>query len=490
MREYLLVLMVAAATTYLSTGVVRRIAIGARVMAPVRDRDVHAIPTPRLGGVAMFVGMCAALLVASQLPLMRSVYEESRDPIALLSGAALICLLGVIDDKWEIDSLTKMAGQVLAAGVMVMQGIQMVFVPVPWGTVSLSTNEGVLLSVLIVVVTINAVNFVDGLDGLLGGIAAIGALAFFAYSFLFAVSEGISRFAAPTLFSAVLAGCCLGFLPHNFNPARIFMGDSGSMLIGLLLAASTISLTGQMDAGSTSAVALSPALLPLVLPFAVIAVPFVDLLLAVVRRTRAGRSPFAPDKQHLHHRLLEIGHSHRRAVLIMYFWSALISFGVVAVSLTQLKTALFALVAVLVAFGVFLLGWPHLSAWVRRTAADVAARKAADVAARQQRQEQAARREQAARGEQAAGEDQQPAAAGQVGRRTATPAPTDQAERGKGTPAPTDQAERGKETPAPAAAATSEPPAGPLPAGANGSVPTDPAPIPATEPSSPRSLFP
>ena len=399
MREYLLVLMVAAAVTYLSTGVVRRLAIEAGVMTAVRDRDVHAIPTPRLGGIAMFAGLSAALLVASALPLMRSVYEESRDPIALLSGAALICLLGVVDDKWEIDSLTKMAGQVLAAGVMVIQGIQMVFVPVPWGTVSLSTNEGVLLSVLIVVVTINAVNFVDGLDGLLAGIAAIGALAFFSYSFLFAVTEGVSRFAAPTLFSAVLAGCCLGFLPHNFNPARIFMGDSGSMLIGLLLAASTISLTGQMDAGSTSAVALSPALLPLVLPFAVIAVPFVDLLLAVVRRTRAGRSPFAPDKQHLHHRLLEIGHSHRRAVLIMYFWSALISFGVVAASLTQLKTALFALVAVLVAFGVFLLGWPHLSAWVRRMAADVAERKAADAAARQ---EQAVRRAEAARVAQAA----------------------------------------------------------------------------------------
>jgi UDP-GlcNAc:undecaprenyl-phosphate/decaprenyl-phosphate GlcNAc-1-phosphate transferase len=405
MREYLLVLMVAAAVTYLSTGVVRRLAIDAGMMTAVRDRDVHAIPTPRLGGIAMFAGLCAALLVASALPLMRSVYDESRDPIALLSGAALICLLGVIDDKWEIDSLTKMAGQVLAAGVMVIQGIQMVFVPVPWGTVSLSTNEGVLLSVLIVVVTINAVNFVDGLDGLLAGIAAIGALAFFSYSFLFAVSEEVSRFAAPTLFSAVLAGCCLGFLPHNFYPARIFMGDSGSMLIGLLLAASTISLTGQMDAGSTSAVALSPALLPLVLPFAVIAVPFVDLLLAVVRRTRAGRSPFAPDKQHLHHRLLEIGHSHRRAVLIMYFWSALISFGVVAASLTQLKTALFALVVVLVAFGVFLLGWPHLSAWVRRMAADVAERKAADAATRQ---EQAARRAEAARAAEAPGE---PAAA-------------------------------------------------------------------------------
>jgi UDP-GlcNAc:undecaprenyl-phosphate GlcNAc-1-phosphate transferase len=133
----------------------------------------------------------------------------------------------------------------------------------------------------------------------------------------------------------VLAGACLGFLPHNFNPARIFMGDAGSMLIGLMLSASVLSLTGQVNYSLLEPAAASfPVLLPLLLPFAVLAVPFVDLLLAVVRRTRAGRSPFAPDKAHLHHRLLEIGHSHTRAVLIMYFWTALLAFGAVAVSVS------------------------------------------------------------------------------------------------------------------------------------------------------------
>jgi UDP-GlcNAc:undecaprenyl-phosphate GlcNAc-1-phosphate transferase len=120
---------------------------------------------------------------------------------------------------------------------------------------------------------------------------------------------------------------CAGFLPHNFHHAKIFMGDSGSMLIGLLLAAGTISLTGRIEPGAVTSIGLVPALLPLVLPVLVLVVPLADMLLAVVRRTRAGRSPFAPDKQHLHHRLLEIGHSHRRAVVLMYLWSALIAAG-------------------------------------------------------------------------------------------------------------------------------------------------------------------
>jgi UDP-GlcNAc:undecaprenyl-phosphate GlcNAc-1-phosphate transferase len=132
--------------------------------------------------------------------------------------------------------------------------------------------------------------------------------------------------------TAILFGMCLGFLPHNVHPARIFMGDSGSMLIGLLLAAGSVSLTGTFPV-QADGVALLPALLPLLLPLAIIALPFVDLLMAVARRTRAGRSPFAPDKQHLHHRLLQIGHSHRRAVLIMWIWAALVAFGLVVVGM-------------------------------------------------------------------------------------------------------------------------------------------------------------
>jgi UDP-GlcNAc:undecaprenyl-phosphate GlcNAc-1-phosphate transferase len=361
-REYLLTLLVAAAATYLTTGLVRRLAIAGRVMTEVRDRDVHAVPTPRLGGVAMLIGMAVALVVASELPfLKRELYAYSHDPWALLAGGALICLLGAVDDKWGLDALTKLAGQVLAAGVMVVLGIQMTYLPLPGTTVALDATSGVVLSVLIVVATINAVNFVDGLDGLLAGIALTAALAFFSYTYLLSVEQAFNRAISPTLFSAILAGMCLGFLPHNFYPAKIFMGDSGSMLIGLVLAASTVSFAGQIDFGGVEDEDLSPVLLPLLLPFAAIAAPFLDLVLAVIRRTMSGRSPFAPDKQHLHHRLLEIGHSHRRAVLIMYFWSALIAFGVVGLSLLSAPLWAMAGVGGLVVVGVALLRLPGLS---------------------------------------------------------------------------------------------------------------------------------
>jgi UDP-GlcNAc:undecaprenyl-phosphate/decaprenyl-phosphate GlcNAc-1-phosphate transferase len=323
-REYLLTLLVAAAVTYLTTPVVRRFAVRVGAMPPVRARDVHAVPTPRLGGLAMFLGMAAALLVASQLPLLRGVFDESNDPVALLSGAALIALLGAIDDRWGLDAVTKLAGQVLAAGVMALQGLQLLWLPIG-GTFSLGPTEGVLLTVITVVVTINAVNFADGLDGLAAGIVAIAATAFFAYSYLLSVVQNIDRATSPTLVSAVLVGMCLGFLPHNFFPAKVFMGDSGSMLIGLLLASTTISLTGQVPPQQSL-----PAVLPLFLPFAVILVPLSDLVLAVVRRTAAGRPPWAPDKEHLHHRLLEFGHSHRRAVLVLYAWSAALAFSTTA----------------------------------------------------------------------------------------------------------------------------------------------------------------
>ena len=338
MREYLLVLCVAAAVTYLLTPVARRFAIRVGAMAEPRDRDVHAIPTPRLGGLAMYAGVCAAFLVASALPSLRRVFEYS-DVQAVLVAGGLIMLLGAADDRWGIDALTKLAGQVVAAGVMVLNGLQVITLTLPGvGAVGLGP-ESVLLTVVLTLVTVNAINFVDGLDGLAAGVGAIAALAFFAFSYslstgLFTGGVGQDRISSPTLIAAVLAGACLGFLPHNFNPARIFMGDSGSMLIGLMLAASVTSLTGQFTYANLPAGGSLPVLLPLLLPFAVLAVPVLDLLLAVIRRTRAGRSPFAPDKEHLHHRLMEIGHSHTRAVLIMYCWTALLAFGAVVVSVS------------------------------------------------------------------------------------------------------------------------------------------------------------
>jgi len=330
-REYILCLVAAAAVTYLLTPLARELAKKWKVMAPVRDRDVHDTPTPLLGGLAMFGGLLAGLVLASKLPMMSAVFEGGRTPLALLSGVAIIVALGIVDDKWGLDAPTKLAGQVLAAGVMAFQGIAIIWLPIG-GTFVLDPLTSVLFTVLIVVISINAINFVDGLDGLAAGIVLVAAGAFFGYAYLLSVESGLDRATLATLVSVLLVGITAGFLPHNYTPARIFMGDTGSMLLGLLLAAGTITLSGQVDPSALTTGALIPTLLPIALPIAVMAIPLVDLFLAVIRRTRAGRNPFAPDKQHLHHRLLEMGHSQGRAVLLMYAWTGLVAGTAVAIA--------------------------------------------------------------------------------------------------------------------------------------------------------------
>jgi UDP-GlcNAc:undecaprenyl-phosphate/decaprenyl-phosphate GlcNAc-1-phosphate transferase len=377
-REYLLTLCITAAVTYLLTGPVRKFAIAAGAMPEIRARDVHREPTPRLGGIAMFGGLCAGLLVAAHLTNLKDVFELSNEPRALLSGAGLIWLLGVLDDKWGVDALIKLGGQMIAAGVMVLQGLTILWLPVPGvGPVSLTPWQGTLLTVALVVITINAVNFVDGLDGLASGMVCIAAAAFFMYAYRIWYGYGLESAAPATLFAAVLMGMCLGFLPHNIHPARIFMGDSGSMLIGLVLAAGAISITGQVDpdamklfvGSETAAVhATVPVYIPLLLPLTIIAVPFADLVLAIVRRTWRGQSPFAADRGHLHHRLLEIGHSHSRAVLIMYFWSALIAFGAVAYSVNTVGMWFVLAIVALSAVGLSLLLLPRFTPRVPRWA--------------------------------------------------------------------------------------------------------------------------
>ncbi|WP_028471866.1 glycosyltransferase family 4 protein [Nocardioides alkalitolerans] len=342
MREYLLVFLVAATATYLLTVVAREIAIRTGAVARVRDRDVHAEPIPYLGGLAMLGGLVAGYLVARQLPFLslRGSEEMFRDAGVVIAAGAMICAIGVLDDLFELDPLMKLGGQLLVAGFLVVQNVQFFFFVAPGGgTVSLDPTQGAALTVIIVVATVNAVNFVDGLDGLAAGVVAVGALAFFLFCYQLTNINNVSLASTGALLSAVLAGSCLGFLAHNFHPARLFMGDSGSMLLGLMLSASAITLTGQFSVpeisggGDGGTASLLPTLLPILLPISILVVPLADLVLAVVRRTSKGRSPFAADKQHLHHRLLEIGHSHRRAVLIMWMWAALIGFGTVVVSL-------------------------------------------------------------------------------------------------------------------------------------------------------------
>ncbi len=351
MREYLAVFLVAVAVTYLVSVLAREIALRYGAVARVRDRDVHEVPIPYFGGVAMYAGMVAAYLVARQLPFLSSAGDEVLDDArAVLIAGGLVCALGVIDDLYELDALSKLGGQILAAGVLVAQGVQFYFLWLPGNEqVAIDPAQSVLATIFLVVATINAVNFVDGLDGLAAGVIGLGAVAFFVYAYSLAALNDLTRAVTPALLCAALAGACVGFLSHNFNPAEMFMGDSGSMLLGLVLAASALTLTGQFPtldlAGDGAGTSLLPVLLPILLPISILIVPFVDLVLAVVRRTLNGQSPFAPDKQHLHHRLLEYGHSHRRAVLIMWSWAALVAGGGVALSLSQEPAVLIGIAA-------------------------------------------------------------------------------------------------------------------------------------------------
>jgi UDP-GlcNAc:undecaprenyl-phosphate GlcNAc-1-phosphate transferase len=341
LREFLLVGLTTAVVTFLLTGLVRMLAIHTGSVATPRERDVHRAPIPRLGGVAMYGGILAGVLLSHQLPVLRRSFEFSGDIVGVLVAGGIIMLIGTLDDRFELDSLTKFAGQVTAAGVLVLYNVQWFIFWVPWsggpGAVGsvlvLGQDQAVFVTVALAVVLVNAMNFVDGLDGLAAGIGLIAAVAIGAFTLqLLYRSGGSVSVYPPTLIAALIAGACLGFLPHNFQPARIFMGDSGAMLIGVMLAAASTSASGRVDSriGATDVLALFS---PLLVVAAVLFVPLLDLLLAVVRRTRSGRSPFAADKMHLHHRLLEIGHSHRRAVLLIYLWAALLAFGAVALTL-------------------------------------------------------------------------------------------------------------------------------------------------------------
>ena len=355
MRAYLLVMAVAAVVTFLTTSPVRGIAVRLRALSPVRDRDVHSTPVPRLGGVAILAGFAAALGLASTVPFLSGTFGEGLSgPVGILLAAAVITVVGVVDDLVGLDALTKLVGQALAGVVMATFGVQLLVVPIGVNDIALLSGWVLtVLTVVVVVVTVNAVNFVDGLDGLAAGIVLIAGTTFFAYSYLLSVNSSPDDLSSTaSLVTAATMGACLGFLPHNLHPARIFMGDSGALLLGLLLAASTISLTGSIDPQVLNGIDLAPAFMPLLLPLAALIVPLADVGLAVLRRTAAGRSPFAPDKQHLHHRMLEIGHGHRAAVALLHAWVAALAFGVVATAFFPWRDVLVVGISVIVVVAV------------------------------------------------------------------------------------------------------------------------------------------
>lgn len=348
MREYLLVLLVAAGTTYLLAGLCRSIAVRTGTLAQVRTRDVHTEPIPYFGGVAMLGGLAVALMLALSMPFLGQYSWVAHDASGVLWASLVICIVGVIDDKYDLPALVKLGGQVLAAGVAVLHGVRIRWIPLPDRIVGLDDATSIGITVFVIALCVNAVNFVDGLDGLASGVVAIGSGAFFSYTYILAYEQDLARATTPSLITVATCGICLGFLLHNFHPAKMFMGDSGAMLLGLLMAMSTVSFTGQIDpAAIDDGGQVLPALLPILLPLGALALPILDLALAWTRRVARGQHPFTADKQHLHHRLLARGHSYWGAVLLMYGWTAVISVGLVLVVLANQSAVLWGLLVVL-----------------------------------------------------------------------------------------------------------------------------------------------
>jgi UDP-GlcNAc:undecaprenyl-phosphate GlcNAc-1-phosphate transferase len=262
-------------------------------------------------------------MVTRFLPFLRDLYETSSDLDAAAIAGTLIVAVGIVDDTRGVSALGKLTGQVLAAGVVVLLGVQLLYFYFPGqGVLSLSPDLAVPLTILWVVAMVNAVNLIDGLDGLAAGIVAIAAASFFAY--MVRAPGGDVQASTAAVLSAIAGGAAIGFLPWNFHPAKIFMGDSGALLLGLVLAVATVSGVGRNLEGPSGG-DLAVVAIPILLPLLVLAVPFLDVVLAIGRRMRRGIGVSHADKEHIHHRLMDIGHSHRQAVLLMYLWSALVS---------------------------------------------------------------------------------------------------------------------------------------------------------------------
>ncbi|GAA3926288.1 undecaprenyl/decaprenyl-phosphate alpha-N-acetylglucosaminyl 1-phosphate transferase [Microbacterium soli] len=334
MKQYLFTVILTASIAFALTWAVWRLSLRFKLYPGIRERDVHKTPKPRLGGVAMFVAIASAIVISAANPFFERMWSPPHTLWSILLATAVIAIVGVIDDLWDLDWMIKLAAQFLAAGIITAGGgLQVLSLPVgdmilvsPWVSVS--------ITMLAIVVVMNAVNFIDGLDGLVAGVCLIANGIFFVYSYILTRDSGAtSYFNLATFLAAVLIGACAGFLPFNWSPAKIFMGDSGALVLGLLMATSAIAVTTQGDVNAFDPERfgrsqLLGAFIPIVLPVVIVILPLLDFVLAVFRRMRAGKSPFAPDRKHLHHRMLDLGHRDRDVVLVFYAWTAVISLGV------------------------------------------------------------------------------------------------------------------------------------------------------------------
>jgi UDP-GlcNAc:undecaprenyl-phosphate GlcNAc-1-phosphate transferase len=321
---YAVVLAVATIGTWLLTFVVRRAAVRFNMVVMPGERRVHTKPLATGGGAAMFLGFLLSMAVASQIPQFKTVFHGNSEPVGVILGAAIIFAVGLADDARDMSPPAKLSGQVLAGSVLALLGVAMLFFRIPFaGYLSLSTDWQPLVTVLWVAGMSNAVNLIDGLDGLAAGIVAIAAGGYFLYGDRLFKAGIVGAENVGPLVAIIVVGICLGFLPHNFHPAKIMMGDAGALLLGLLMASSTLLVVGQTDADFSGKTFFFFA--PVFIPFFILGIPILDTAFAIVRRAGRRGNPVVRDMEHLHHRLMRLGHGHRRTVVILWAWTAVLS---------------------------------------------------------------------------------------------------------------------------------------------------------------------
>ena len=349
MPDYMLAFLIAISAALLVTPGVILFAARTGAMDAPDARKVHKKPIPRIGGIGIYIAFMAGMLVVMSMNVLTE--EVSHELIGLLFGGSLIVLLGIVDDYKNLPAKVKLVGQIIAATVLVVVfDVRIDFITDPFGDYLFLEFMAIPATIFWVVGLTNTVNLIDGLDGLAAGVSTIACITIF----LVALQQNILLVAVLT---AALAGAAMGFLYYNFNPARIFMGDSGSMFLGYMLAG--ISVIGAVKCAATIA---------LIVPILALGLPILDTTFAIVRRYRGGVPIFKPDKGHLHHRLLDLGFTQRQAVLLMYVISALL--GLSAVALTevspQFAILIVGLVIVAVLFGAKKIGILRMNQPVRR----------------------------------------------------------------------------------------------------------------------------
>ena len=321
---YALVLVVAVGATAVLTVPARRLSARVRYVALPNERTIHTEPVPYGGGDAMFLGFLVAVLAAAAVPQLRPIFTDSPELLGVVLAAGAIFAVGLIDDVRDMSAPAKMAGQVLAASILYFMGVTMWQFRVPLAG-SFVPTPGVipLLTAAWVIALTNAINFIDGLDGLAAGVVAIGSGALAVYGIKLMGLGLLDTDNLGPLVAVITCGICLGFLIFNFPPARIFMGDAGALLLGVLMAAATMVIGGRVPVGTSGETYFFFA--PVFIPFFILGVPIVDMAFAFVRRTARGMPFHTPDKQHIHHRMLRLGHGPRRSVLILWAWTAILS---------------------------------------------------------------------------------------------------------------------------------------------------------------------